>query len=886
MRIIRGLALLVALCAAREGWSGELALSPLGGPVRRGALAELRLSGIGEHANPFDPAEVRADGEVVGPSGKKSIVPAFLMTPHKAVRPPDEGRAVKHMRVFFGTSRWRAGERISLLLDDLVLVDTDTGERVVLDDFEGPPKWQAQRADVAVERRRAHGGKQALRLSVTVDRQHKWPGMGWQVGLTDWSRFEELRLWACPLAGLTENLPVIEYYTPTGRKFQAPIRALEGAKPGEWCQFIWKLPSSRPPLAWQPAGEPQWRLRLRPQEAGLSRCRVRVEDAKGTRYGPWQELRVADASTDGYLRLSAKDPRYLAFDSGKPFFAVGINLLGRDLDTYRHYVGKLAACGGNFIRIWLSPRTMGIETKQSGPRSYAQDKAAQLDALFELCAEKGIYVMACISDFREVNAGRGHSLWQESPYNAANGGPCERPEDFFTDPKAKEQYRAKLRYLVARYGHSPHVHSWEFFNEVNITNGWRTAPDTVRAWHREMAAYLRKVDPQGHAITSSFAGIEDDTLWEQPLMEIVQRHQYIDGQRSFARLVADAHGKLRRHRKPILMGEFGRRRNRFAALDRRGVSLHNGMWSAILAGGCGTAMSWWWQWIDEQDLWPQFRSVATFIGGIDWPAEAFEPSIEAKVAARPHPKHGFGPISFAPQARGFKPGPHNQPVTLRVTAAGQLDSPEKLPGILHGLRNHPDLHNPVTLRVEMPTAGHFEVSVDGVSGHGGAALEFLVDGEPAHKHDFPDTAEDNRTMRQYNGAYRVPVPAGTHTATVRNTGRDWVIVARYSLSTARPTPPIQVMSLRGRQTTLVWAWNQTHAWYQPVARTLLLPLEDVSVTLEKLRPGRYRVRPFAPWSGAWGREDHLTVGADGQARLAVGRLASDAAFRLERTGGH
>ena len=163
MRIIRGLALLVALCAAREGWSGELALSPLGGPVRRGALAELRLSGIGEHANPFDPAEVRADGEVVGPSGKKSIVPAFLMTPHKAVRPPDEGRAVKHMRVFFGTSRWRAGERISLLLDDLVLVDTDTGERVVLDDFEGPPKWQAQRADVAVERRRAHGGKQALR---------------------------------------------------------------------------------------------------------------------------------------------------------------------------------------------------------------------------------------------------------------------------------------------------------------------------------------------------------------------------------------------------------------------------------------------------------------------------------------------------------------------------------------------------------------------------------------------------------------------------------------------------------------------------------------------------------------------------------------------------
>ena len=63
--------------------------------------------------------------------------------------------------------------------------------------------------------------------------------------------------------------------------------------------------------------------------------------------------------------------------------------------------------------------------------------------------------------------------------------------------------------VVARFQGGGFI-SLDLQTEVNITDGWRTNQPSVRAWHREMAEYLRHIDPQRHIITSSYAGIEDD----------------------------------------------------------------------------------------------------------------------------------------------------------------------------------------------------------------------------------------------------------------------------------------------------------------------------------------------------------------------------------------
>ncbi len=44
----------------------------------------------------------------------------------------------------------------------------------------------------------------------------------------------------------------------------------------------------------------------------------------------------------------------------------------------------------------------------------------------------------------------------------------------FTNEQAREFYRKRLRYTVARWGYSPHVLCWEFGNEIQ---GW--AGDTM-----------------------------------------------------------------------------------------------------------------------------------------------------------------------------------------------------------------------------------------------------------------------------------------------------------------------------------------------------------------------------------------------------------------------
>ena len=49
-------------------------------------------------------------------------------------------------------------------------------------------------------------------------------------------------------------------------------------------------------------------------------------------------------------------------------------------------------------------------------------------------------------------------------------------------------------------------------------------PDDVVAWHREMGAYLKKIDPYQHLVTSSFSGSAYPELWTIPEIDFSQSH--------------------------------------------------------------------------------------------------------------------------------------------------------------------------------------------------------------------------------------------------------------------------------------------------------------------------------------------------------------------------
>lgn len=51
-----------------------------------------------------------------------------------------------------------------------------------------------------------------------------------------------------------------------------------------------------------------------------------------------------------------------------------------------------------------------------------------------------------------------------SPYSKANGGPCENTADYFNLPEARAMTREKTKYVAARWGYSPAIWCWEFWD--------------------------------------------------------------------------------------------------------------------------------------------------------------------------------------------------------------------------------------------------------------------------------------------------------------------------------------------------------------------------------------------------------------------------------------
>ena len=157
---------------------------------------------------------------------------------------------------------------------------------------------------------------------------------------------------------------------------------------------------------------------------------------------------------------------------------------------------------------------------------YSQQVAQRLDGIVEAAEANGIAIQLVLQHHGQFSTTT-NPQWDQNPYNVNRGGMLETAETFFTDPEARRLTRNKYRYIVARWGYSPAILAWELFNEVQFTDGWRNRPETVVAWHREMADYLYEIDPHQHLVTtSSDTGDAFAAIWNINSIDLVQHHQY------------------------------------------------------------------------------------------------------------------------------------------------------------------------------------------------------------------------------------------------------------------------------------------------------------------------------------------------------------------------
>jgi hypothetical protein len=402
-------------------------------------------------------------------------------------------------------------------------------------------------------------------------------------------------------------------------------------------------------------GEPCFRVRFTPTRPGRWRWRWVIRAGGETTTLPFEQLRVEPAKGRGFVRVSKRDPRYLAFDDGSPFFAVGENTGwydARGTYAYDDWFARLAEQGANFARVWMSSWAFGIEWSDTGLGDYTRrlDRAWQLDRVLEEAERRGIYVMIALLNHGAF-ATFLNTEWAANPYNAANGGPLATPAAFFTDPVARRTFERRLRYVVARWGWSTHVQAWELWNEVDLTDGYK--PPVVAAWHADMAALLRALDPYDHLVTSSDAFyVNHPNVWRDGGLDFTQLHFYADILPRFAdvsRTVVDfTANRLAATGAPVLFGELGvdsRGPAETRAADPEGIGVHDGLWAGVVSGGFGTAMTWWWDnliALEPDRYYPMFGAVARFVAGIRWDRERFTPAtIEVGSPSRPLRAYGL-----------------------------------------------------------------------------------------------------------------------------------------------------------------------------------------------------------------------------------------------------
>jgi hypothetical protein len=377
-----------------------------------------------------------------------------------------------------------------------------------------------------------------------------------------------------------------------------------------------------------------WKARFTPREAGVYSCQFELKE-KGAVVSTQSkaEFTVNSSKSKGFL--NPNDFWTLRYDNGELFRGIGENICweSRDNDDSKYFeklhedkrfnydfmLKKLAANGGNFFRTWMIYWNLPVDWKTVSNNKryentilpYNESGMKRMDQLVQLCDSLGIHMMLAL----ESHVGFMGDGWKMSSYNVVNGGSAKTPVEFFTLPEAKQQYKNKLRLMVARYGYSPAIGAWEFFNEIdNAMYAGKPEdriPDAViTAWHDEMSTYLKSIDPYQHLVTTSISHRDVQGMNDLKNMDLNQKHIY----KNTSAIPGTIRDYSQKHHKPYVIGEAGfewdwsKNFNDFS--DNMDDDFKRGLWLGMFSPTPVLPMSWWWEFFENRGMMSYFKPVS------------------------------------------------------------------------------------------------------------------------------------------------------------------------------------------------------------------------------------------------------------------------------------
>ncbi len=562
--------------------------------VGRYERIELSIEVSREYENPFDPCEVKVDVLIADPQGRSHVLPAFWGQDYERQDLAQRGKAVAWCYPK-GIGSWKAR-----------FAPTELGThtaRAVLQDRQGETS-----------------SEQVTFESTASSCQ------GFLRTARDDPRFLEF-FEGQPFFAIGQNLAFIgegQYVTvPKAEQIFGKLAANGANFVRVWtCCQDWALAIEARKSAWGRSWAERPPIVPVPGSEGESRPRkcVRIEGVSGGSLAAEPSHNVALRPATGYvlsgkirtvgaraLRVEVLGNRWDLPASGEwqPFereFATGENgrWLGRIVFTL---VGEGTAwLDGLSLRETAGGPELLWEADVNRPsRGYYNPlDCFLLDQIVEAAQRNGIHIMLCAIT---------RDLYMNSLSNV------DSPEY----RKATHDAQKFMRYAVARWGYSASVAAWEYFNEMDPGK-------PADRFYAELGDYLATIDPYHHLrTTSTWAPSTRDCRHAQ--LDIAQEHHYMrpddDDFKDEVESIVRQSRWLREHApaKPALIGEFGLADAKwglsdYMKQDREGVHFHNCLWASALSGVSGTAMFWWWEVLDQQDLYRHYKPLAEFLADL------------------------------------------------------------------------------------------------------------------------------------------------------------------------------------------------------------------------------------------------------------------------------
>ncbi len=413
---------------------------------------------------------------------------------------------------------------------------------------------------------------------------------------------------------------------PGGARFTAP------------CFFVLDHRSAALPDGTErmrPFDAPRWGARVSPDRPGLWRVRLSGRDA----VGPLEDREttfVATASDlPGPIRVSG---RWFTRDGGF-FYPLAINIRsphdeqlqgfmpqvpqpppGAGTLALAPWINRCADNGFNWMRVWTMPGSLGLEWARDwdgyhGCVSYNLANASRIDRLLATARERRVTLELALWQHgpwqREVDA-----QWSDNPWNRANGGPLEEPEDVLLDAQVRAGQRNLLRYAAARWGADPALAAWTIWIEVD-----GTTTKGIPEWHTEMAELLRRCDPLKHPISTEFRSPwGDPRTFSLPVIDFTQVAAYDSN--GLMHTFRTRAATFERYNKPMLLEEYGGH-STGGSRHWMAQQIHDGPWAAWVLNVSGSPMPWWWSFIFAERLDRHFARFADFIRGEDLSASTW-----------------------------------------------------------------------------------------------------------------------------------------------------------------------------------------------------------------------------------------------------------------------